>query len=332
VRRLRLLLVGVLALVGLRRRKPPTAEERIVPEKGPDRRAENALIALLLVAAACSVAFVFFYATSSIGHQTQWLGLSLGLALAFLAAALILLGKRLVVSEELEEDYPAGEHPDDEEAIAQIVEQSGAGFTRKGLVKAAGGAAAVALGAAIVAPAASLGPVTGTNSLYDTPWKRGRRLVDQRGRPFDADEVESGTFYTAFPEGASRDDIAAPLIVVRLAPGDLRLPPARKSWAPEGILAYSKICTHAACSIALYRKPTFPPVEPRPAFVCPCHYSTFDPATGGTVIYGPAGRDLPQLPLAIDASRNLRAAGNFSGPVGPSWWGVRLRGPGNPRS
>jgi hypothetical protein len=27
----------------------------------------------------------------------------------------------------------------------------------------------------------------------------------------------------------------------------------------------------------------------------------------------------------IDRSGNLRAAGNFSGPVGPSWWGVRNR-------
>ncbi len=64
-------------------------------------------------------------------------------------------------------------------------------------------------------------------------------------------------------------------------------------------------------------------VEPHAALVCPCHYSTFDPARGGEVIYGPAGRPLPQLPLMIDGQGVLRAAGNFSGPVGPSWWGVR---------
>jgi ubiquinol-cytochrome c reductase iron-sulfur subunit len=88
-------------------------------------------------------------------------------------------------------------------------------------------------------------------------------------------------------------------------------------------VAYSKICTHAGCAIALYRKPTFRPVEPEPALVCPCHYSTFNPATGASVIFGPAGRPLPQLPLMIDERGDLRAAGNFSGPVGPSWWGVR---------
>ena len=66
-------------------------------------------------------------------------------------------------------------------------------------------------------------------------------------------------------------------------------------------------------------------VEPKDALVCPCHYSTFDPFTGGTVIYGPAGRPLPQLPLEIDGDGNLRAAGNFSARVGPSWWNVRSR-------
>ena len=64
-------------------------------------------------------------------------------------------------------------------------------------------------------------------------------------------------------------------------------------------------------------------LAPKPALVCPCHYSTFDPATGGTVLFGPAGRDLPQLPLDVDSEGYLVAAGDFSGPVGPSWWGVR---------
>jgi quinol---cytochrome c reductase iron-sulfur subunit len=73
----------------------------------------------------------------------------------------------------------------------------------------------------------------------------------------------------------------------------------------------------------LYRKPTFPVLEPKPALVCPCHYSTFDPYTGGTVIYGPAGRPLPQLPLMVDGSGYLRGAGNFSARVGPSWLNVR---------
>src|SRR5205807_1055955 len=83
-----------------------------------------------------------------------------------------------------------------------------------------------------------------------------------------------------------KETIASPLVVVRLDPSAIHLPPGRHGWAPQGILAYSKICTHAGCAIALYRKPTFPAVEPGPALVCPCHYSTFNPANGASVLYG----------------------------------------------
>jgi ubiquinol-cytochrome c reductase iron-sulfur subunit len=137
--------------------------------------------------------------------------------------------------------------------------------------------------------------------------------------------VRADEFLTAYPEGANPEEIGSPIILIRLDPATLRLPASRRSWAPQGILAYSKICTHAGCAISLYRVPTFAPTEPKPALVCPCHYSTFDPADGGSVLFGPAGRPLPQLPLMVDRRGNLRAAGNYSGPVGPSWWGVRNR-------
>src|SRR5207249_2091384 len=136
----------------------------------------------------------------------------------------------------------------------------------------------------------------------------------------------AGAFYTAFPQGADFKSIASPLILVRLDPRSLHLPPGRARWAPEGIVGYSKVCTHAGCAIALYRNPLFDPTEPGHALVCPCHYSTFDPAAGGAVLFGPAGRPLPQLPLLVDGRGDLRAAGTFSGAIGPSWWGVRMRG------
>jgi ubiquinol-cytochrome c reductase iron-sulfur subunit len=314
-------LVLLLGRVPFRRRQP---RERIVPPGAPDRRAETLVVLLLLAAAACAIAFPVVYGFDSIPHQTQFLGLSLGLALAFLAAACVVIAHRLVVTEQLEEDYP-GTHPEEQEEIDQIVEESGDRFTRKRLLYVAGGAAGGALGVAFLTPAASLGPILDVDPLFRTPWRRGVRLVDEQNRPFRADDVEEETFYTAYPEGASKEDLASPLVVVRLAVSELHLPGDRRGWAPRGIVAYSKICTHAGCAIALYRKPTFPDVEPKPALVCPCHYSTFDPAAAGKVLFGPAGRPLPQLPLAVDGAGMLRAAGNYSGPVGPSWWGVRNR-------
>jgi ubiquinol-cytochrome c reductase iron-sulfur subunit len=320
-----LIAIAVLVLGRLHRRPRLASETRIVPSAAPDRRAENVVLALLGCATLCGSAVPVVYAVDGIPNQTQFLGLALGLALAFVSAAFIVVSKRLVVTEELEEDYSLP-HPAEQEAVEQVVDESGDRFTRRRLLLFAGAGAGTAISAALLTPAASLGPVFDVSSLYRTPWRRGVLLVDELGRSFLADDVEEDTFYTAYPEHADREQMGAPLVVVRLRPQQLRLPDRRSGWAPDGILAYSKICTHAGCAIAIYRKPTFPPVEPRPALVCPCHYSTFDVADGGSVLFGPAGRDLPQLPLAIDAAGRLRAAGNFSGPVGPSWWGVRNHG------
>jgi quinol---cytochrome c reductase iron-sulfur subunit len=325
VRRLWRWLVALSTLLVRRRREPE--EERIVPAAAPNRGAEAAVATLLLAGALFAVAFVVVYAFDDLEDQTQLLGLALGLCFACVAAALIAIGKLLVPEEEVEEDYPEPEHPEEQEQIARLVRESGGGITRKRLLLAAGGAAATAMGAAAITPALSFGPWLDTDSLYETPWRRGLRLVDADGVPWRADAIDSGTFYSAFPEGVSKDKVGSPLVLVRLYPGRLRLPRGRRDWAPDGILAFSKICTHAGCAISLYRNPLFPANAPRPALVCPCHYSTFDPATGGGVIFGPAGRPLPQLPLEIDALGHLRAGGNFSGPVGPSWQGVRGRGP-----
>jgi ubiquinol-cytochrome c reductase iron-sulfur subunit len=321
---------GVL-LLGRKKRQPRFVDRpRIVPPGEPDPRAEWLVLLLLLSAAGAAVGFIVVYSFNHLAHQTQYLGLALGLAFAFVAAALVVVGKRLVVTEELEEDYQLPGHPTAHEELEQLVEESGDRFTRKRLLLAGGTAAAGAIGAALVVPALSLGPLLDSGALYETPWRRGVRLVDGHGKPLLLDEIERETFYTAYAERADRELLGSPIVVVRFDPSDLHLPAERRDWAPGGVVAYSKICTHAGCAIALFRKPTFPVVDPGPALICPCHYSTFDPTRAAKVIFGPAGRPLPQLPLAVDSNGALQAAGNFSGPVGPSWSGVRSKPPRNP--
>ena len=326
------LIAAAVLLLGRRRRarRRSRVERRIVPHAGPDRRAENVLLLLFGASSLCAAAFVAVLALDRIGNQTPYLGLTLGLSLAFLAAASVLVGKRLVVTEELDEPYPPPEHPVEQADVEELARESVERFTRRRLVTVAGAGALGTLGLALVAPAVSLGPAFDFSGLADTPWRRGRLLVGEDGRPLHADDIEEGAFYTAYPSHADREQLGAPLVLVRLAPAELHLPPGRERWAPAGIVAYSKICTHAGCAVSLYRKPLFPPAEPRPALVCPCHYSTFDPAAGGAVMFGPAGRPLPQLPLAVGGDGTLRAAGNFSGPVGPSWSGVREHEASNP--
>jgi ubiquinol-cytochrome c reductase iron-sulfur subunit len=208
-----------------------------------------------------------------------------------------------------------------------VLDESGTRFTRARLFKLGLLGAGGTLGLALLTPAVSFGPLFHVGDFLRTPWRRGRRLVDENGRPYKASDIEENDFYLAFPEGLDdeqKEEMAASLVVIRLPPHQLHLPAHLKGYDAHGILAYSRICTHAGCAISLYRAPLFQPDEPRPALVCPCHYSTFDPATGGTVTFGPAGRDLPLLPVYEDSGGYLRAKGNFDGPVGPSWWGVRI--------
>jgi ubiquinol-cytochrome c reductase iron-sulfur subunit len=324
------LVSGAVLLVSHLRRKPTLDDrERVVPTAPPSPGWELVALLLLLATVVSAAAFIVVYVLDRLPDQTQYLGLSLGLAFVFLAAALIVTAKHLIVTEELEDDYPVIEHPEEQETVAQVVEESGARLTRRRLFKLGLGAAGGAIGLAVLTPVASLGPGLDMDAFVRTPWRRGRRLVDENGRPWRASDIEEKNFYTAFAEHADKEELSASLVLVRLPQNELRLPAELAHFPAGGIVAYSKICTHAGCAINLYRTPLFPPAEPKPALVCPCHYSTFDVATGGDVLFGPAGRKLPMLPIYIDDNGELRASGNFDGPVGPSWWGVRMRKPEN---
>ena len=239
--------------------------------------------------------------------DTQLLGIAMGGALLLLAAACIVAGKFVVPQETaVEERGPLLDEKQTEEVV-EMVEAGGEGISRRVMLLGAGGVAGAALVTAAATPLASLGPAT--HVLHETPWARGVRLVDEHGQPYLADEIQFGSFYTALPEGKDPEAFGAGLLVVRLPPEFIHLPAARRDWDPYGILAYSKICPHAGCAISLYRYPTYAPTSQQPAFTCPCHYSTFLPGEGGRVVFGPAGRSLPQLPLMIDSRGHLRAAG-----------------------
>jgi ubiquinol-cytochrome c reductase iron-sulfur subunit len=322
------LVAALLLAVGRRRKQAGTTVRPFAADQPPNPGAELLVLLLLGLSSLCAIAFVVLYAVlGSVPAPTQLLGLALGLALLFLAAALIVVGRRLVATEERVEAYPPAEHPREQQLIAETVEESGSRFTRAGLFKLGLLGAGGTLALAVITPALSFGPFFQVKYFLGTPWRKGRRLVDERGRPLKATDIELDDFYTAFPEGvpdADREEAGAPLIVIRLQESQLRLPPQLQGYDAGGIVAYSKICTHAGCAISMLRTPLFPPTEPKPALVCPCHYSTFDPADGGSVTFGPAGRKLPMLPVFVDAKGYLRAKGNFDGPVGPSWWGVRL--------
>ena len=309
-------------LGGLRRQGSHASEDDDPTQRttGAPVWAERLVLALLAATAAAALGFVSLFV---LNPDTQLLGLALGATLALLAAALVVSSRWLVPQETKAERRPGLA---DAGAVKEVEHAAGdglQGITRRRLLIGAAGAAGAGVAAAVAIPVVALGPGL-EDQLRRTPWHAGRALVDDEGAPILAAAVNEGSFITAFPQHADKDDLGSPVVVVRVDRSTLRLPSQRAGWAPEGLLAYSKICTHAACAISLYRSPLSPSTQARgPALVCPCHYSTFDVLNGGGVEFGPAGRPLPQLPLSIDAAGVLRAAGPMSGPVGPSWWGDR---------
>jgi hypothetical protein len=89
----RWLIALLVLLLGRGRRKPLVDEgERIVPPGAADRGAENVVLLLFGAATVCAVAFVVIYAWDAIPNQTQFLGLALGLALAFISAGVLVIG------------------------------------------------------------------------------------------------------------------------------------------------------------------------------------------------------------------------------------------------
>jgi Rieske Fe-S protein len=96
------------------------------------------------------------------------------------------------------------------------------------------------------------------------------------------------------------------LLVVRLDPATLR--PETAARAPEGIAAYTAICTHQGCEVDDW-------LADEQLLHCACHSSTFDPRDGARVIEGEARRPLPALPLTI-ANGRLVVAAPFTSRVG----------------
>jgi ubiquinol-cytochrome c reductase iron-sulfur subunit len=139
-------------------------------------------------------------------------------------------------------------------------------------------------------------------------------LVDVDGLPVGIDSLQTGTILTVFPAG-SVGSADSQTVLIRVDPALLRLPAGAADWAPQGCIAYSKVCTHAGCPVGLYR-------EVSHELICPCHQSTFDVLRGATPTSGPAARPLPQLPIQLESDGTFTALSDFQAPVGPSFWDI----------
>jgi ubiquinol-cytochrome c reductase iron-sulfur subunit len=274
------------------------------------RRAELAVAVGFGLAILAAIGLFIVYAA---GGQPQIEGVLLFVALGGIGGGLMVWSTRLMphISQvtQLRHHEPPPESEKDAAARTMalgVAEMSRRKLLFRLLLGAAGG-----LGLAAVFPIRSLGRAPRA-SLFRTEWRTGSRLVDVEGDPVTRDTLAVDSFTTVFPEGSvgSADSQA---VLIRVAPGSLRLAPNRLAGAPDGFVAYSKVCTHAGCALGLY-------LARLQQLRCPCHQSTFDVLNGARPVSGPAARPLPQLPIQIDPDGTMRALGDFTAPVGPSFW------------
>jgi ubiquinol-cytochrome c reductase iron-sulfur subunit len=267
--------------------------------------------------------FIFFPILGDTNAHQLFLGLGLAASLFFIGMGAIHWAKTLMPDEEVIIQRHEFRSPDEDRADFVKAAKDGAaaaGLGRRSLIKRS---LALSLGLVGLSPLVllrDLGPLPG-DDLKKTSWKKGTRLVTDPGdRPIRPEDLEVGAVAQTLPEvapGAHRklSDIAKDaVLLIRLRPEEFNLDAERLSWTHEGIIAFSKICSHMGCAVALYEQQT-------KHLLCPCHQSTFDVTRAAKVIFGPAARPLPQLAITVDSEGYLVAQNPFNEPVGPSFWG-----------
>jgi len=284
----------------------------------------SALGTVLLIVSYVFIPDDVFVFIPIMGNQNaHQLGLGMAIALFFIGLGAIHWAKTLMPDQEVvmqrhEFRSPEQDRKDFVDTVKEGAASSGLG--RRSLIKKSLGAA---LGLSALSPILllrDLGPLPGPEQKM-TNWKSGTYLVTDPGdRRIKASDLEVGSVAQVMPEFADPkdrhlDDIAKDaLLLIRLRPSEFNLEPDRLAMTHEGIIAFSKICSHMGCAVALYEQTT-------KHLLCPCHQSTFDVTRAAKVIFGPAARPLPQLDITVDGDGYLIARKPFSEPVGPSFWG-----------
>ncbi|WP_444665213.1 cytochrome bc1 complex Rieske iron-sulfur subunit [Cellulomonas sp. CW35] len=315
---------------GLHEHKPRQADV----DPRVTKRVERQVLLLLTLSILGTIAVVWAYFALPPGETVGSMRLSnlvLGVGLAVCLLGIGIGGNyyiKLLMSnrEYVEERHEIRSSDETREIAVQMLKDGGedSGLTRRGAIIGAGVTALALFPLSLLVPLiGNVGEDWNVRKFKHTIWKKGTRLAtDPTGRPIKASDVTIGDVWHVIPEsledlheGKLDEKAKAVVLLVRLDPRDLKSDqsPEGETWSHDGIVAYSKICTHVGCPVALYEQQTH-------HLLCPCHQSTFDVADSCKVVFGPAKRPLPQLPITVDDEGYLVAQGDFAEPIGPSFW------------
>jgi ubiquinol-cytochrome c reductase iron-sulfur subunit len=300
-----------------------------------ERRAERQVVGWFLVSMIGSVLAIVAYIAlpitpgdmGSVRMNNLFLGLAIALALLSIGIGGMHWARQLMSGHEVVEErhHTRGSVASRERSVEIFrLGDEESGFSRRSLIRNTliGAVALVPLPAIVLfrdlAPAEDA-----VEAIAHTMWEPGMRLaLDPSGTLIKASDVTIGSAFHVIPEdlkgighneGYLDQKALAAVLLVRVPTDRLKEAPGREGWSYDGIVAYSKICTHVGCPVALYEQQTH-------HLLCPCHQSTFDVTEHAKVVFGPAKRPLPQLPITVDSEGYLVAQRDFTEPIGASFF------------
>ena len=286
--------------------RTPNAPRRSEVPRGPQRRAAAGFTLTIIGALGFGWAFV--------DDAVRWQGITLGVALAGLSYGFAAWAALLPQGPYVEKRESMMPEPPEADALAEDLGAADGAIVSAPLPRRMLTAALGLLGLAFLLPLRSLigvSPPPG-RELPRTAWADGVPVVRQDGTPVRLDQLRVGSALTVFPSGHTTEGDVG-VMLIRVEEAELQLPPERAAWTVQGVVGYSKVCTHAGCPVGLYAQGTG-------ELLCPCHQSVFDVYRGARPRYGPAARPLPQLPLGLAPDGTLVARGDFPTPPGPGYW------------
>src|SRR5215467_729063 len=215
------------------------------------KTAERVVASLFILSMLASIGFIAAYVGLEVHSVTATLrsnlalGLSMGVAfMAMGAGATIWVRNIMPDVEQVEERHPLAATEQEREAFAKTFTEGAeaSGFVKRPL-------------------------------LRHTVWRNGTRMVIYGpNTPLRAADFSTfGQMITVVPEGyAENQDVLAKavVIIIKFAPDQLvpnrpGHPGTIMNWTVDNIGAYSKICTHVGCPVALYEQTTH-------HILCPC--------------------------------------------------------------
>ncbi|MCZ3386773.1 MAG: ubiquinol-cytochrome C reductase, partial [Actinomycetia bacterium] len=243
------------------------------------KRAERQVGFLFLASGLASAAFIVAYVATPIDAEIPLpgfgttnasnllLGITMGLSLFLIGAAAIHWAKKLMPDVEVvQERSPEASEAEHRDALLDEYRRGidESGVKRRPFILGSMAAALGLAGLPAIVLLRDLGPLPGT-VLRKTMWEAGIPiLIAETHQKIRPEDLEVGSFISAVPEGielvmeeeGNLNELAkSAVMLIRMDPDEIvadQTPEGQEPWSFEGILCFSKICTHVGCPLGLY--------------------------------------------------------------------------------